>query len=434
MEFCTNLNDRMTEAIAINIPDTKLPRVVVIGGGFAGLTFCTQLDTNKYQVVLLDRYNFHTFQPLLYQVATSGLEPSAIAGPLRKLFKNKKNFYFRMGEVNSITLDKARIQTTLGDLKYDYLVIANGAKTNYFGHEDNYKGAFPLKQLNQALELRNSTLKCFEEALLVKNEEDKKALLTFTVVGGGPTGVEMAGAFSELKNNVLPKDYPEIDFNQMKVHLIEGSPRLLNGMSDKSHENAMEALQKMGVNVLLNTRVQSYKDAKLLLSDGSEINSKTLVWAAGVTGNVIPGLESEVVQPSNRIPVDTHNRLKNYKNVFALGDIAIMSTEVFPKGHPQLAPVAIQQARLLAKNLNKDQWKPFKYLDKGSMATIGRNRAVVDLPGKVHFKGIFAWFVWMFVHLMSIIGFRNRMIVLFNWVWNYFTYDRSIRLILRALK
>lgn len=421
---------------SINIPNSELPRIVVIGGGFAGLQFCQKIDTSLFQVVLLDRYNFHTFQPLLYQVATAGLEPSSISGPLRKLFKNKKNFFFRMGLVERIDTNGNCVVTSLGKLEYDYLVIANGAKTNYFGNEKNYEGAFPLKQTAQALSLRNSTLRCFEDALLVSSAEEKQSLLNFVVVGGGPTGVEVSGAFSELKNNVLPKDYPEINFGEMKIYLIEGGPRLLNGMSQKSHDHAISSLEKMGVIVKLNTQVKSYTDHVAHLSDGTQIPSYTFVWAAGVTGNVIPGLENFAAKPSNRLAVDHFNKVDGTQNIFALGDIALMQTEAFPKGHPQLAPVAMQQASLLSKNLkalilNKEQ-TAFKYLDKGSMATIGRNRAVVDLPGNVHFQGIFAWFVWMLVHLMSIIGFRNKAVILFNWFWNYFTYDRSIRLILRA--
>ncbi|MBI1183011.1 NAD(P)/FAD-dependent oxidoreductase [bacterium] len=423
---------------SINIPDSDLPRIVVIGGGFAGLTFCQKINTKYYQVVLLDRHNFHTFQPLLYQVATAGLEPSSISGPLRKLFKNKSNFYFRVGAVEKIEPENNLVRTSLGKLSYDYLVVANGAKTNYFGHEENYEGAFPLKQTAQALSLRNSTLRCFEDALLVSDSTEKQALLNFVVVGGGPTGVEVSGAFSELKNNVLPKDYPELDFSKMKVYLIEGSNRLLNGMSNKSHEDAIKALKEMGVEVLLETRVNSYKNELATLSNGTEIPTKTLVWAAGVTGNLINGLEPFAAAPANRVKVDRYNLIEGTQNIYALGDIALMATENHPKGHPQLAPVAIQQAELLARNLmhigtNKKP-TPFKYTDKGSMATIGRNKAVVDLPGNVHFKGIFAWFVWMFVHLMSIIGFRNRVVILFNWIWNYFTYDRSIRLILKASK
>lgn len=384
----------------------------------------------------MDRHNYHTFQPLLYQVATAGLEPSSISGPLRKLFKNKKNFYFRLAEVEAIDALGKTVKTSLGELSYDHLVVANGAKTNYFGNEDNYKGAFPLKQVSQALSLRNSILRCFEDALIVSDQEEGQALLNFVVVGGGPTGVEVSGALSELKNNVLPKDYPELDFSKMQVYLIEGSPRLLNGMSNKSHHHGMEALKEMGVEVRLNTRVDNYKDGRLQISDGTALKAKTLIWAAGVTGNVIAGLEGFISKPSNRIQVDRFSEVRGAEGLYALGDIAVMETDAYPKGHPQLAPAATQQADLLVKNLKKKledkEMEPFTYTDKGSMATIGRNRAVCDLPGNIHFKGIFAWMVWMFVHLMSIIGFRNRVVILFNWVWNYITYDRSIRLILRA--
>lgn len=421
---------------SINIPKTELPRIVVIGGGFAGLKLCQKVDTKAFQLVLLDRHNYHTFQPLLYQVATAGLEPSSISGPLRKLFKTKKNFFFRLAEVEEIEVEEKRVITSLGNLEYDYLVVANGAKTNYFGNEANYQGAFPLKQVSQALSLRNSILRCFEDALSVESPEEKQALLNFVVVGGGPTGVEVSGALSELKNNVLPKDYPELDFSKMKVYLIEGSPNLLNAMSDKSHQHADIALRKMGVEVRVKTRVNAYKNHEVRLGDGSTIKSHTLVWAAGVQGNVIKGLEPFAHKGTNRLLVDEQNKLLVADGLYALGDIALMTTKDWPKGHPQLAPVAIQQAELLAKNLKRiqkgEELKSFHYKDKGSMATIGRNRAVVDLPKNVHFKGIFAWFVWMFIHLMSIIGFRNKAVILFNWIWNYVTYDRSIRLILRA--
>ena len=384
----------------------------------------------------MDRHNYHTFQPLLYQVATAGLEPSSISGPLRKLFKNKKNFYFRLAEVESIDATEKVVKTSLGGLVYDHLIVANGAKTNYFGSESNYKSAFPLKQVSQALSLRNSTLRCFEDALLVSDKEEAQSLLNFVVVGGGPTGVEVSGALSELRNNVLPKDYPELDFSKMKVYLIEGGSRLLNGMSEKSHRHAMDALEKMGVEVRLSTRVDSYDNGELKISDGSVLKAKTLIWAAGVTGNVISGLEGFTIKPSNRIQVNRFNEVVGADGLYALGDIASMETEAYPKGHPQQAPAAIQQAGLLVKNLNRKlegkEMEPFTYTDKGSMATIGRNHAVCDLPGNIHFKGFFAWTIWMFVHLMSIIGFRNKVVILFNWVWNYITYDRSIRLILRA--
>jgi NADH dehydrogenase len=408
----------------------------VIGGGFAGLELCKRIDDTKYQTVLLDRYNFHTFQPLLYQVATAGLEPSSISGPLRNIFKNKRNFHFRLVEVDKVCVDEHAVHTTQGALRFDLLVVANGTKTNYFGHKEKYEGAFPLKQTPQALALRNSTLRNFEEALSVTNPDERQSMLNVVVVGGGPTGVEVSGAYSELRNKILPCDYPELDFGLMQIHLIEGSGQLLNGMSKKSQENALKALTNMGVQVRLNARVVSYQNHVATLNDGTELRAHTLVWAAGVTANLIPGLEAYAQAPSNRLLVDGHQLIVGTKNVYALGDIALMPCGDYPNGHPQLAQVAIQQAKRLAKNLrhgaDTERWTAFRYKDKGSMATIGRNQAVVDLPGNIHFHGGLAWFIWMFVHLMAIIGFRNRVVILMNWIWNYFTYDRSIRLILRA--
>lgn len=423
---------------SIHIPATSLKRIVVIGGGFGGIEFCKKIDARKYQVVLIDKYNYHTFQPLLYQVATAGLEPSSIAGPLRKLFEGKQNFYFRMGEVNKIHPEKKCITTSLGDLAYDYLIIATGTKASYFGKEENYKHSFPLKHLPQALDLRNTILRGMEDALLVDDPKEKQKLLNIVIVGGGPTGVEVAGALSELRTHVLPKDYPELDFSLMQIYLIEGTDRLLSAMTGKSSQHALESLQKMHIHIALNKRVLKHENDEATLSDGTVIPCKILVWAAGVTGSVIEGLPQSSITRSNRFIVNELLEVNGLKNIFAIGDIAFVQTKENSDGHPQLAPVAMQQGVLLAENLNriaeKKQPKPFHYNDKGSMATIGRNKAVVDLPGNLHFKGFIAWLVWMGVHLISIIGFRNRVIVLLNWIWNYLTYDRSIRLILKARK
>lgn len=424
--------------LSIHIPDTSLPRVLVIGGGFGGIEFCKRLDTNKFQLVLFDKYNYHTFQPLLYQVATAGLEPSSIAGPLRKLFEKKKNFYFRMGEALRVNPEKKCLITSLGEIRYDYLVIASGTKTSYFGHEENYRNSLPLKHLPQALDLRNTILRNFEDALLVADAQEKQKLLSIVIAGGGPTGVEVAGALSELRKHVLPKDYPELDFTQMQIYLIEGAARLLGGMSGKSSRDALEALRKMNIHVLLDKRVLKYENDCATLSDGTVIPCKTLVWAAGVTGSAIEGLPADVVTRGNRFLVNEFLEINKCKNIFAIGDVAAMVSEEFPAGHPQLAPVAMQQGDLLAGNLarmlSKKPAKPFRYTDKGSMATIGRNKAVVDLPGQWHFKGFLAWAMWLLVHILQIIGFRNRLVILLNWTWNYFTYDRSIRLILKARK
>jgi NADH dehydrogenase len=422
---------------SIYIPDTHLPRIVIIGGGFAGMMLAKKLKNKEMQVVMLDRYNFHTFQPLLYQVATAGLDPSAIAEPLRKIFEGKKNFYFRLCSVVKINPEKNCIETTIGDLRYDYLVIANGAKTNYFGNKNIEENVFPLKQLPQALDLRNQILQNMEKALLVKDRDEQQSLIDFVVVGGGPTGVEVAGALAELKLQVLPNDHPELDFRQMDIHLIEGSPRVLNGMSDAAGEKALKYLKDFGVNIWLNTFVKDYDGKEVLLSNGKKIISRTVIWAAGVTGNLIEGLPQDCIARGNRIKTDEYNRVVGFENIFAIGDIAAMSVEKYPNGHPQVAPVAMQQGELLAENITriitgkKDKLKPFVYRDKGSMATIGRNRAVVDLSF-IKFQGFFGWFVWLFVHLMSIVGFRNRLMTLMSWVWNYFTYDRATRLIMKA--
>lgn len=422
----------------MHIPESGIPRMVVIGGGFGGIEFCKKLDTRRFQLVLIDRCNFHTFQPLLYQVATAGLEPSSIAGPLRKLFENKKNFYFRMGEVTRIYPEKNCIQTSLGEIRYDYLVIACGTKASFFGRDENYKEAFPLKHLPHALSLRNSILYNLEQALLTDDIDEKQKLMNIAIAGGGPTGVEVAGALSELRRHVLPRDYPELDFRQMKIFLIEGVNRLLSAMSEKSSHDALASLRKMGIEVILNKRVISHDGEEAVLDDGTVIPCRTLVWAAGVTGSMIDGLSASATGKGDRLVVNEFNRVAGYENIFAIGDIALMQTAGDATGHPQLAPVAMQQGRLLAANLRrlaaKKKMRPFIYRDKGTMATIGRNKAVADFPGGIHFRGFIAWLVWLFVHLLQIIGFRNRLVILINWIWNYLTYDRSIRLILKAWK
>ncbi len=424
--------------MTIQIPPSHLPRAVVIGGGFGGIEFCKRLDTSKFQLVLFDRNNFHTFQPLLYQVATAGLEPSSIAGPLRKLFEGKQNFYFRMGEVMKIHPEKNCVETSLGNISYDYLVIATGTKTSFFGHDENYKEVFPLKELPHSLSLRNSILRDLEEALLAQEPIERQRLMDVAIVGAGPTGVEVAGAISELRKHVLPRDYPELDFSQMNIYLIEGTGRVLSAMSGKSSEDALVVLNQMGIKVILNKRVVKHDGADATLDDGTVIPCKTLVWAAGVTGSMIDGLSAKATGRGNRIIVNEFNQAQGSANIFAIGDIALMQTAETPHGHPQLAPVAMQQGVLLAKNLErlvaKGKMQPFKYLDKGTMATIGRNKAVVDLPGNIHLKGFIAWLAWMALHLIQLIGFRSRLVVLINWIWNYITYDRSIRLILKAKK
>jgi NADH:ubiquinone reductase (H+-translocating) len=426
--------DTQFQEINIQIPRTDKPRVVIIGGGFAGLNIMKSLDTRYYQIVVLDRHNYHTFQPLLYQVATAGLEPGSIAGPIRHLIEDNEEIFFRMAKVTHINLDRKTVTTPVGELRYDFLIIACGSRTNYFGKDEQFKEALPLKQIPQALNLRSHILQNFEKAVNTTDNLELKSLMNIVIVGGGPTGVEVAGALGELRSHVLPKDYPELNFRQMQIYLVEGMPRLLGGMSDKAGRKAIKYLKDFDINIMLNTMLESYNGKQVQLSNGEIIASQTLIWAAGVKGNIIPGLPETVLE-RDRILVDEFNRLRGYQDVFAVGDIAQMATEDYPRGHPMLAPVAIQQGTLLAKNLNRlvqgKSEKSFRYTNKGYMATVGRNRAVVDMPNGWSFGGFTAWLAWMFIHLMYLIGFRNKLVVFNNWIWNYFTYDRGIRLIIR---
>lgn len=418
----------------INIPKSELPRIVIIGGGFGGLRFVKRIDTRKYQVVLLDRYNYHTFQPLLYQVATAGLEPDSIAGPLRKTFQKKKNFFFRMASAHRIDPVDKIIETNIGELSYDHLVLACGSITNFFNNEEFEQKAFPLKQLPHALNLRSQILQNFEKAVLKNDENEVQRLMNYVIVGGGPTGVEVAGALGELKKHVLPKDFPELNLNKMQIYLVEGQDRLLGGMSDKSGEKAFEYLKKFDVNLYVGKIVKSFDGETVELNDGMQIPSETLIWAAGVNGNALTGMDQKVTR-DKRYQVNEFSKVEGYDEVYAIGDVASMQSEEFERGHPMLAPVAIQQAELLAKNLNKgldkEKWKAFKYVDKGTMATVGRNKAVTEVFGKLKFGGFMAWLMWMFVHLVLIVEFRNKIVIMSNWVWNYFTYDRGTRLIIR---
>ena len=420
--------------LSLSIPDTDQPRIVIVGGGFGGLNLAKGLRKANVQVVLLDRNNFHTFQPLLYQVATAGLEPDSIAGPLRKSFKGNFNYFFRMVKVTGVDAEKNEVITKVGNLKYDYLVLANGSATNYFGKQDFRQKVLPLKRIVHALDMRSHLLQNFEQAVMTKDQDKINKMMNVVVVGGGPTGVEVSGALSELKKHILPKDYPDLDFSQMNIHLIEGTDRLLNGMSDKAGKKALDYVRKMDVDVRLNTLVKEYNNDVVELSDG-QIESSTVIWSAGVQGRILEGINADSVDRS-RIVVDKTNKVKGAENIFAIGDVASMQSEETPIGHPMLAPVAIQQGQHLAKNfinhLKGNPMKPFKYLDKGSMATIGKNKAVVDLPGGLHVGGFFAWLIWMFIHIMYLIGFRNKLITLNNWIWSYLTYDKGTRLIIRT--
>lgn len=412
------------------------PKVVIIGGGFAGLRLAKLLSKKKYKVFLLDKNNYHTFQPLLYQVATGGLGSDAIAYPFRKVIGPLPNVAFRMAEVGRIDAANNKVVTNIGDFEYDYLVVATGATTNFFNNNSIEHWSMPLKSIPESLDVRSELLQEFEKAMAATSITDKQRILNFVIVGAGPTGVELSGAMAEIKTNVLPNDYSELDPNLMTIHLIEAGPRVLSAMSEKSSEAAAKFLRNMGVHVLVNTAVQEYDGQTLKLSNGTTMNTETVIWSAGVKGKLIDGLNDTSVE-RGRYKVDAYNKINGYQNIFAIGDNALMITADTPKGHPMMAPVAMQQAALLADNLvnmsKNKPLKPFKYFDKGSMATIGRNKAVVDLPF-FKFKGWFAWYVWMFVHLIMLIGFRNRFVVLLNWVWSYFSYQRAIRLIIRPFK
>lgn len=427
---------RENRHLASQLPDIGKPRIVIIGGGFAGIQIVKNLRMKDVQVVMLDRHNYHTFQPLLYQVATAGLEPDSIAGPLRKIFDEEPNFFFRMAEVDSIDPERKTVNTNIGPIGYDYLVVATGTKTNYFGNKTIEELAFPLKQVPQALNLRSHILQNFERAVTSKDNDEIDRLTNFVIVGGGPTGVELAGAFGELKTHVLPRDYPEINFpEKMHVYLVEGLDRLLPTMSEKAGKRAQKDLEdRFKVNVRLNLMVEDFDGYEVKLSNGETIKTETLIWAAGVSGSVVPGLE-KAKTIKNRYVVDQFNQLPAYDNIFAVGDIASMATREFPEGHPQVAPVAMQMGENLGKNLSRlvrgKQMSTFKYIDKGYMATIGRNRAVADLPGGIKFGGFLAWITWMFIHLFFLVSFRQKIITLGNWIWNYFTFDRGTRLIIR---
>ncbi|MDY0104173.1 MAG: NAD(P)/FAD-dependent oxidoreductase [Lentimicrobium sp.] len=419
--------------MSLNIPDTSKRRLVVIGGGFAGLKLVEKLKGSDFQIVLIDRNNFHQFQPLFYQVATAGLEPSAIAFPLRRMFQKSHQVIIRLTEVKNISVETKTIHTDAGDLTYDLLVMATGAATNFFGMQQIQERAFGMKTVGEALGIRNTILKNYELALIANSELERNALMNIVIVGGGPTGVELSGALADMRKYVLPKDFPDLDFRHMQIFLVEASPQLLNGMSQKSSAKATHFLKKLGVNVLTDAQVTGYEKNKVTLKNGNILDSKTVIWAAGVSGDLPPGFTEEQTGKAYRLKVDPFNRLNGLQDVFAIGDIALMDTPDTPHGHPQVAQVALQQAKNLASNLrriNKNTWKPFRYTNKGSMATIGRNKAVVDLPF-IRFQGAFAWFVWMFVHLISIIGVKNKLFIFINWVWNYVTYDQSLRLIIR---
>ncbi|MDO8999098.1 MAG: NAD(P)/FAD-dependent oxidoreductase [Bacteroidota bacterium] len=413
-----------------------MKKIVIIGAGFAGLRLARKLKNKNFEVWLIDKNNYHQFQPLFYQVATSGLEPSSIAFPLRKVFQHYKNIHIRYAEVYEIYPAKKSILTSIGEINYDYLVIATGADTNFFGNQLVEKNALPMKSLSEALNLRNRILQNLENAL-VADKDTKAALLNIVIVGGGPTGVEVSGALAEMKIHVLPKDYPELDFNKMNIYLVEAGSKTLASMSTEASAKSESYLNKLGVNVLTSTQVTSYDGNEVVFSNGDKIKTKNLIWAAGVKGNLIKGLPENVIAKGNRIKVNRFNEVEGIKDVFALGDIAFMVTDKYPNGHPQVATVANNQADILFKNIlnlqNQKTLIQFEYKDRGGMATVGRNLAVVDLPF-LKFQGFFAWLFWMFLHLMLILGVKNKLLIFINWMWSYFTFDQSFRLIIKSDK
>lgn len=419
----------------MNIPIVDLPRIVIIGCGFAGLKFLKKIDSSKYQVVLIDKKNYHTFQPLLYQVASSGLEPDSIVYPIRKIFKGKKNFFFRMTETESIDVENKEVSTSIGELTYDILIIATGATSNFFGMKNIQKYAMPMKDVIEALNLRSLIIQNFEEALNTSDLEERERLMNFIIVGAGPTGIELAGALAELKAHVLPNDYPDLDIRRMQIHIVEADQRVLANMSKESSIKAEKYLKKKGVNIWLNTFVKDY-DGNMVTTNDKPFQAKTLIWAAGIKGDFPKGINVNIAK-GNRIVVNEFNEIQDLKDVFAIGDVAFIETQKYPNGNAMLASVAEQQGYQLAKNLNRKilnkPLKPFHYNDKGTMATIGRNNAVVDLPF-MKINGILGWYIWMFVHLMLLVDFRNRMVVFINWAWSYINYDKGTRVIIRKYK
>ena len=417
-----------------NIPEVSHQRVVIIGAGFGGLELTKRLCRSRYQVILLDRNNYHQFQPLLYQVATAGLEPSAVSFPIRKFFQRYENVYFRVAEVLSVNTDVKEVTTSVGKLSYDTLVLAAGTKTNFFGNPNMEDFALQMKSTADSIYIRNWILENFEKALNFKDAGEIGEYINIAIVGGGPTGVELAGALAEMKKHVFPKDYPGLDLSLMRIALFQGSSLLLQGMSAKSSAKAKNYLEKLGVEVHFNSIAVDY-DGKILRFDGgSSFSSRNVIWAAGVSADSVSGINPASVTVGNRLLVDRYNMVDGYRDVYAIGDFSFMKTREYPNGHPQVAQVAIQQARVLAKNLKKSSsgksLKDFEYKNKGSMATIGRNLAVADLP-LFHLSGFAAWVIWSMVHLFTLVGGKNRLSAFLNWIWKYLTYDQSLRLIIK---
>jgi NADH:ubiquinone reductase (H+-translocating) len=416
---------------------TPKMKVVIVGGGFAGLKLARSLSNKKgFNITLIDKYNYHQFQPLFYQVATAGLDASNISFPLRKVFQKSTNIRFRLAEIKQINPEQSRITTSIGEFEYDRLVLATGADSNFFGNTELMQYAFPMKSTVEALQLRHRLIQNFEDALMTSSPEELERLMTIVVVGGGPTGVEISGAMAEMKKYVLPKDYPELDFSKMNIYLLEGTDKTLGAMSEKSSEESRTYLENLDVKVLTGTLVKHYNGREVLLNNGSSIATGTVIWAAGIKGNVPDGISKDLIARGNRLKVDRFNKVQGFENIYALGDVAYMETPLYPNGHPQVANVAINQAKNLAYNFLRERKnkkrREFEYNDKGSMATVGRHLAVVDIPKpKLHFGGGLAWFIWMALHLYLLVGVKNRIQVFINWIYNYITYDQNLRLIFK---
>ena len=427
--------------MSINIQRNQKKRVVIVGGGLGGLRLAEDLYGKGMQVVLIDKNNFHQFPPLIYQIASAGIDPSSISFPFRQIFRKRKDFYFRMAEARMVDTEKKILQTSIGKIDYDYLVLAAGATTNFFGNKNIEEWAIPMKTVPEAMGLRNALLSNFERALTCATEEERQELLNIVIVGGGATGVEIAGALSEMKHYVIPYDYPDMDFSLMHIYLIEAGDRLLAGMSQDSSKKAYDFLKSMGVDVQFGKMVTDYRDHKVIMKDGTEIPTRTFLWVSGIRANAMPGISDDHLGRGFRFKVDQFNRIPGLDGVFAIGDQCLQTTDTaYPNGHPQVAQVAIQQAKNLAKNIKRineglddSALTPFKYNNLGSMATIGRNKAVVEI-GKFRSQGFFAWILWLVVHLRSILGVKNKMMVLLNWLWKYVSYNDSIRMITYATK
>ena len=427
--------------MSINIQRNQKKRVVIVGGGLGGLRLAEDLYGSGMQVVLIDKNNFHQFPPLIYQIASAGIDPSSISFPFRQIFRKRKDFYFRMAEARMVDTEKKILQTSIGKIDYDYLVLAAGATTNFFGNKNIEEWAIPMKTVPEAMGLRNALLSNFERALTCATEEERQELLNVVIVGGGATGVEIAGALAEMRRYVIPYDYPDMDSSLMHIYLIEAGDRLLAGLSQESSQKAYEFLKSMGVDIQFGKMVTDYRDHKVVMKDGTEIPTRTFLWVSGIRANAMPGIDESHLGRGFRFKVDKFNRIPGVEDVFVIGDQCLHTSDpAYPNGHPQVAQVAIQQAKNLAKNLkliNQDadsnELTAFHYKNLGSMATIGRNKAVVEI-GKFRSQGFFAWVLWLVVHLRSILGVKNKMMVLLNWLWKYVSYNDSIRMITYATK